>query len=91
MSEIKSVIPREDYRLEVLLANGSSIILNLADRINTVRFGLLADKNFFQCATTDGTLVSWDNKVEISASEVFQLAKNRMRINGEDEMYEDYI
>lgn len=75
MSVIKSVIPREDYRLEVLLANGSSVILNLADRLNTIRFGLLEDKEFFRRVATDGTLISWDNKIEISAGEIFQLAQ----------------
>lgn len=80
MSEIKSVIPRDDYRLEVLLADGSNVILNLADRLNTVRFGLLEDKAFFQRASTDGTLVTWDNKIAISASEIFQLAQSK----GED-------
>lgn len=75
MTQIKSVVPREDYRLEVLLENGSSIILNLADKLNTIRFGLLEDKAFFRQVTTDGTLVKWDNKIEISTSEVFQLAQ----------------
>ena len=75
MSEIKSVIPREDYRLEVLLENGSSIILNLANRLNTVRFGLLADTEYFQRVSTDGSFVRWDNQIEISASEIFQLAQ----------------
>lgn len=75
MLQIKSVVPREDYRLEVVLENGSSIILNLADRLNTVRFGLLEDKGFFRRATTDGSFIRWDNKIEISASEVFQLAQ----------------
>lgn len=77
MTQIKRVIPMNDYRLEVQLENGSIIILNLADRLNTVRFGLLKDKEFFQQATTDGTLITWDNKIEISASEVFQLAQKR--------------
>ena len=75
MTQIKSVVPKEDYRLEVLLENGSSIILNMTNRLNTVRFGLLVDKEFFGRATTDGDFVRWDNKIEISASEVFQLAQ----------------
>ncbi|MEN6325193.1 MAG: hypothetical protein ABFD18_03145 [Syntrophomonas sp.] len=76
MSEIKTVIPGEDYRLEVLFTNGSSVMLDMADRLNTVRFGLLEDKAFFRRATTDGNIISWDNKIEISASEVFQLAQS---------------
>lgn len=75
MAQIKSVAARDDYRLEVVLENGSSIILNLANRLNTVRFGLLEDKGFFCRATTDGTCIRWDNKIEVSASEVFQLAQ----------------
>lgn len=75
MSRIKSVYPREDYRLEVQLDNGSSIILNLAGRLGTVRFGMLADKEFFKRVTTDGHYLKWDNKIEISVSEIFQLAQ----------------
>lgn len=75
MTHIKSVIPKDDYRLEVQLENGNNIILSFSDRLNTVRFGMLAEKAFFQRAYTDGDFVRWDNKIEISASEVFQLAQ----------------
>ena len=75
MAQIISVIPLEDYRLKVLLGNGSSITLNLADKLNTVRFGMLSDEQFFRNVTTDGTVINWENKVELSASEVFQLAQ----------------
>lgn len=75
VSHIIKVIPKEDYCLEVLLENGSSVILNLKSRIGTVRFGMLADKSFFKQATTDGSYIRWDNKIEISVNEVFQLAQ----------------
>jgi len=75
MSHIKKVVPKEDYRLEVLLDNGSSITLNLESRLGTVRFGMLADKVLFEQATTDGNYIRWDNKLEISVTEVFQLAQ----------------
>ena len=38
MSRIKEVVPKDDYRLEVLLDNGSSVTLNLESRLKTVRF-----------------------------------------------------
>ena len=76
MRRIKKVIPKEDYCLEVLLENGSSVVLNLASRLQTVRFGVLSDKELFSRATTDGICVRWDKKVEISVDEVFQLAQN---------------
>lgn len=72
---IKKIVPKEDYRLEVQLENGSSITLNLESRLGTVRFGILSDETFFNCAVTDGNFIRWSNKVEISVSEVFQLAQ----------------
>ena len=75
MIRIKSVIPKEAYRLEVQLENGSSVILDFSSRLHTVRFGMLADKEFFRRAVTDGDFVRWDNKIEISVSEVFRLAQ----------------
>ena len=75
MSYITKVLPRDDYRLDVLLDNGSSITLNMKNRLGTIRFGMLEDKVFFNRATTNGNCISWDNKIEISISEVFQLAQ----------------
>jgi len=73
--QIKEVIAKEDYRLEVLLENGSSVILNLESRLDTIRFGLLSDKKFFCCATTDGNFIRWGDIIEISINEVFLLAQ----------------
>lgn len=75
MSCIKKVVPKDDYRLEVLLDNGSSVMLNLESRLQTVRFGMLSDKQFFKRVTTDGICIRWDNKIEISLSEAFYLAQ----------------
>jgi hypothetical protein len=75
VSDIKKIVPREDFQLEVLLENGSSVILNLKSRLQTVRFEMLSDRQFFEKATTDGTCIRWDNKIEISISEIFQLAQ----------------
>lgn len=75
MSRIVSVIPKEDYCLEIVLDNGSSVNLSLKSRLGTIRFGILADETFFQKAVTDGYCISWEGKVEISLSEVFQLAQ----------------
>ena len=75
MNRIIAVVPKEDYRLEVQLENGSSVILNLESRLQTLRFGMLSDKAVFKKATTDGVCIFWDDKIEISISEVFQLAQ----------------
>jgi hypothetical protein len=75
MTEIKEVRPRADYQLEVLLSNGGSVTLNLKPKLQTIRFGLLRDEAFFRRAQTDGTVIRWGNKVELSAGEVFELIK----------------
>ena len=75
MSRIQSIIIKEDCRLEALLDNGSSITLSLKSRLGTVRFGMLADPAFFATVKTDGSFIRWGNQVEISLTELFQLAQ----------------
>jgi len=75
MSKITGLVPQENYRLEVLLDNGSSVTLNLESRLETIRFGMLADQELFRRDVTDGSFIRWDNKVEISVNELFQLAQ----------------
>lgn len=75
MSRIKKVTIKEDYKIEVILENGSSVVLNMDKRINTIRFKPLADKELFGKAKTDGNFIRWEDKVEISINEIFQLAQ----------------
>ena len=75
MSHIKKIIPKDNHCLEVFLDNGSIVVLNLESRLGTVRFGMLSNKELFYRATTDGNYIRWDNVLEISINEVFQLAQ----------------
>jgi hypothetical protein len=75
VSHIIKVVPREAYRLEVLLDNGSMLVLNLESRLRTIRFGLLSDRALFEQATTDGSFIRWGNRLEISVNEIFELAQ----------------
>jgi hypothetical protein len=75
VSQIIKVVPKEDYCLDIVLDNGSSIQLSLKSRLETIRFGILADAELFRKATTNGICISWEGKVEISLSEAFQLAQ----------------
>lgn len=75
MSKITGLLPQENYRIEVLLDNGSSVTLNLESRLETVRFGQLSDKALFQRVVTDGDYIRWDDKVEVSVNELFQLVQ----------------
>jgi hypothetical protein len=75
LSRIQAINAKADYRLEVLLDNGSSITLNLKNRLKTIRFSPLADPKFFGKAITDGNFIRWDHQVEISINELFELAR----------------
>lgn len=75
ISHIKKVIPMEDYQLEIKMDNGNSVILDFKSRLKTLRFGMLSDRELFRRVSTDGTYIRWDNKVELSISEVFELAQ----------------
>ena len=75
MLHITKIIAREQYRLEVLLDNGTIVILNMAPRLNSIRFMPLKNWSFFLSATTDGQYIRWGKQVEISLSEVFHLAQ----------------
>ncbi len=77
MTEIKEVHTQKDYRLEVILDNGSNIVLNMQPKLHTMRFGLLRNPEFFQCAKTDGSMIFWNQKVELSISEVFEMIKKQ--------------
>ena len=75
MTQIRKVNSQENYRLEVILENGNSVTLDLTSRLNTLRFGILRDEAIFRCAETDGVVIRWGNKLEISADEVFDLVR----------------
>jgi hypothetical protein len=75
MSRITHVIPKDDYCLEVVIDDGSSVMIDFKSRLHTLRFSLLSDKEYFNTVTTDGTCVLWNYKIEISLSEVFELAQ----------------
>jgi len=77
MSRIVSVTPKDNHCLEVVLDNGNSVMIDFTSRLNTVRFSILSDQNYFNTVTTDGAFVRWNYKIEISLSEVFELARKQ--------------
>jgi hypothetical protein len=75
MPQISSVHALENHQLEVALDNGNSITLDLKPRLHTIRFGILKDEALFRRAVTDGAVIRWDGKVELSANELFELVR----------------
>lgn len=76
MPDILSIQPMEDYRMKISLSNGSTIVLNLKTKLRTVRFSPLRDKTLFDGATTDGRSIRWNELIEISTTEIFDIANS---------------
>lgn len=74
--DILSVCPLAHYRMNIYLSNGSTVILNLEKKLRTIRFSALRDRALFESASTDGKSVRWNELVEISTSEIFDMIKN---------------
>ena len=75
MLRIAKVTPKDHYLLEVFLSNGTTVILNMAARLDSIRFMDLRDKAFFDTVSTDGRCVRWGGQIEVPLSEVFHLAQ----------------
>lgn len=75
MNRIVSVIPKDDFVLEVVFDNGESVMIDFTCKLYTVRFSMLSDKEYFNTVTTDGIFVRWNYKIELSLSEVLELAR----------------
>lgn len=77
MPIISSVIPLTDYRIQVDLANGQSIILNFESKLNTLRFCSLENKDNFNRVVTDGFSILWNKgKLRVSVGEMIEMLQD---------------
>ena len=58
---LKSVTPLPDYRLELTFRNGSTAVVNMERRIQTLRFARLSSPQIFATAKADGDKVVWQD------------------------------
>ena len=76
MAKIKDVETRKGYRLLVELDNGNVIFVNMADKIETVRFYDLRNEKLFEQVETDGYSLYWDfGRIMISLTEIFAMTR----------------
>ena len=67
-SGLAEVIPLPGYCLELRFRNGSSAVVNMTRRVNTLRFSRLAEPEMFRSARASGNKVVWtDGKHIVSA------------------------
>ena len=76
LSSVTSVAPQGDYLLELQLANGSSMRVNLGRKILTARFAVLKDPEVWSSAVTDGHSIHWQDLLSITLTEVLEILGN---------------
>ena len=76
MATILSIRPLDGYRMEINFLNGSTVILNLQNKLHTIRFAPLKDISLFNSAVTDGESIIWNSLLEISTTEILQLVQD---------------
>ena len=82
VAKIRDVETKYGYRLLVELDSGNLIYLNMADKIDTVRFHDLKNELIFNDVETDGYALYWDfGRISISLSEIFEMTSVRKNEN----------
>lgn len=56
---VTKIIPRGDYQLEIAFENGSQALVNLKNRIESVRFRQLSNPLVFETAQINGDKICW--------------------------------
>lgn len=78
MAKIRDVEPKYANRILVELDTGRVFLINMTDKIQTMRFNDLKDEFLFMGATTDGDSVLWDDgRISLSLSEIYDMARVR--------------
>lgn len=75
MLEIVQVCAKDDYMLTVHLSNGCALVIDFKQKLQTMRFSLLSNEEYFKSASAHGVCVRWNGRLEISLSELFQIVQ----------------
>ena len=75
MPIIVGIQPMSDYMIKVRFNNGTTLILDMKHKLKTMRFQQLKDKVLFFSAVTDGYCIRWNEFIEISVKEIFEIAQ----------------
>lgn len=64
----------KDYRLFMEMESGSSVIVDLSCKLDTIKYGELQEERLFKMVRTDGDYVIWgDNQVKVTARELLDV------------------
>jgi len=64
----------KDYRLFMEMESGSSVIVDLSAKLDTIKYGELEDEQLFKKVRTDGNYVIWgNNQVKVTVRELLDV------------------
>lgn len=75
MPTIISIQPMSDYLIKVRFDNATTVTLDMKHKLKTIRFQQLRDKELFCSAVTDGYSIRWNEFIELSVTEIFEIAQ----------------
>lgn len=75
MPIIISIQPMSNYIIKVRFNNGTTVTLDMKHKLKTMRFQQLKDKKLFCSAVTDGYCIRWNEFIEMSVTEIFEMAQ----------------
>lgn len=76
MGPIYKIEPQDKYSILIELAAGHKIMLDLTEKLHTIRFHELANPDVFKRVRTDGYSIIWKNgKIMVSFGEILDILK----------------
>ncbi len=74
MSYIKAVLPLKDYRLLMEMESGSVVVVDLSDKLKTMKYVELTDQTLFKTVGTDGDYVIWGGgRLKLTVNELMEV------------------
>jgi limonene-1,2-epoxide hydrolase len=71
MSKITKIIPRDDLTLEIELNNSNTVIYNMKNRVDSIRFSKLKDFEVFKSFKVENDrIIVWDKFCMITIDEI---------------------
>ena len=76
MAKILEIVPRDDYTLWIEIDNHNHIILDMKPRLQSIRFGALADLTKFKAVSIlNKNTIVWDEQCQITIDEIMSITE----------------
>lgn len=74
MRYIRTVLPMRGYRLFMEMEGGSTVTVDLANKLDTIKYADLSEEDFFMTAVTDGDYVIWGGgRLRLTVNELMEV------------------